>query len=285
MTSARELLSGWDIRAKKNLGQVFLADQNIAANIVARADVGPDSVVVEIGAGLGALTLPAARLAGKMYAVEKDAQLAQLLSMELETNQLTNVEVICRDFLQLDLHPIASRHPGPLLVIGNLPYNISSQILVRLINKRDLISRAVLMFQKELAQRLNASPGGKDYGRLSVMIQYCADIRSLAVVSANAFFPRPKIDSEVLEIKFRSMDTCRAADEKYLFAVIKAAFGRRRKTLKNALAGSELGISKEAVAKALARAGIDPVRRAETLTVEEYVVLSGELGRVTGAPS
>ena len=282
MTSPQALLAGWNIRAKKNLGQVFLADSHMAAAIVRRAGVGPQDIVMEIGAGLGALTLPAARAAGKVLAVEKDAQLAKLLSTELLVNRISNVEVLCRDILQLDLAAVARAQPVPLLVMGNLPYNISSQILVKLIRCRDLISRCVLMFQKELAQRLTAPPGGRDYGRLSVMLQYCATIRSLKVVPAGAFFPKPKIDSEVLEIEFLSPADPVAADERCLFDVIKAAFGRRRKNLKNSLAGSELNITKEIAGRALSDAGIDPSRRAETLSVAEFVALSNSLGRMLG---
>ena len=277
MTSPRELLAGWNIRAKRKLGQVFLADKNIAAMIIARAGVSPQDIVLEIGAGLGALTLPAAQVASRVKAVEKDAQLAELLSAELLLHAVSNVEIVRQDFLELDLAAIAREHPKPLLVMGNLPYNISSQILVKLIHCRDLISRAILMFQKELAQRLTAIPGTRNYGRLTVMIQYCANIRSVAVVPATAFFPKPKIDSEVLEIEFLPLKNRNPAEEKFLFAVIKAAFGRRRKTVANSLTGSELNLTKEMALDALAKGGIDPLRRAETLTVEEYVALSDSL--------
>ena len=277
MTSPRELLAGWNIRAKKKLGQVFLADKNIAAMIVARAGIGPRDIVLEIGAGLGALTLPLAQAAGRIYAVEKDAQLARLLSTELAVHGVANVTIVCKDFLQLDLPAVARKHPAPLLVMGNLPYNVSSQILVKLIHGRALISRAVLMFQKELAQRLTARPGGKDYGRLTVMLQYCAQIKSVAVVAASAFFPKPKIDSEVLEIDFFPQTRLLHPDEQFLFTVIKAAFGRRRKTIKNSLVGAGLDIARNMVLEALAEAGIDPLRRAETLNVAEYVTLSNSL--------
>ena len=277
MTSPRDLLTGWNLRAKKKLGQVFLSDKNIATKIVTRAGVLPEDNVLEIGAGLGALTVPTARVAGKVYAVEKDPQLAQLLSTELLVNRLTNVEIVQQDFLKLDLHSVVRNQSVPLVVMGNLPYNISSQILIKLIAHRDLLSRAILMFQQELAQRLKARPGSRDYGRLTVMLQYCSEIRSLTMVRADAFFPKPKIDSEVLEIRFLPPQPRRVTNEKYLFAVIKAAFGRRRKTLKNSLAGSDLNIPKNIIEDALTLTGIDPRRRAETLTAQEYVALSKSL--------
>jgi 16S rRNA (adenine1518-N6/adenine1519-N6)-dimethyltransferase len=277
MTSPRELLTGWNIRAKKTLGQVFLADQNIANKIVASAGIRADSIVLEIGAGLGALTLPIARAARKVYAVEKDSRLTGLLSTELLVNGISNVEIICEDILQLDIHAVARKHSIPLVVMGNLPYNISSQIMVKLIRCRKRCDRAVLMFQKELARRLAAQPGSKDYGRLSALLRYSGEVKSVTTVAASAFFPRPKIDSEVLAIDFEVPQGRQVADETFLFDVIKAAFGRRRKTLKNSLVGSELKIPKPLAEQALGKAGIDPRRRAETLAVDEFVALSNVL--------
>ena len=283
MASPRELLTGWNIRAKKTLGQVFLADKNIANKIVAHAAIRSDSVVLEIGAGLGALTLPTARAAHKVYAVEKDSRLTGLLSTELTVNGISNVEILCEDILQLDIHAIARNHSIPLVVMGNLPYNISSQIMVKLIRCRQRCSRAILMFQKELAQRLIARLGGKDYGRLSALLRYSAEVKSITTVAASAFFPRPKIDSEVLAIDFKVPQHRQVADERFLFDVIKAAFGRRRKTVKNSLVGSELKIPKSVAERALENAGIDPRRRAETLTVDEFVALCNSLAPMLNA--
>jgi 16S rRNA (adenine1518-N6/adenine1519-N6)-dimethyltransferase len=158
-------------------------------------------------------------------------------------------------------------------VFGNLPYNISSQIVIKLIESRRQISRAVLMFQKELAQRLSARPGGRDYGRITAMLTYCASVRHLASVNAHNFFPPPKVDSEVLEISFTAPRPYPPHDETHLFRLITAAFGKRRKTLKNALSASGLNLPPAAAAAALTRAGIDPMRRAETLSAEEFVTL------------
>jgi 16S rRNA (adenine1518-N6/adenine1519-N6)-dimethyltransferase len=279
MTSPRTLLQAWDLPARKNLGQHFLADSAVAEAIVAGAGIAAADVVLEIGAGLGALTIPAARVAKHVCAVEKDPRLVELLKTELRLYRHTNVTVLEADILSLDLQQLADRFGAPRIVLGNLPYNISSQILVRLIQQRQGVRLAMLMFQKELAERLRASPGGKDYGRLSVMLQYCATVRTRLVVEAKRFFPRPKVDSEVLQILFHRPHPAGVPDEGWLFQVIKAAFGQRRKTLKNALAGSDLGVSARQTGNALAAAGIDPKRRAETLSVEEFVGLSNALYR------
>jgi len=265
---------------KKQLGQNFLADPAIPRTIVNRTGISAADVVLEIGAGLGALTVPAAGAAGHVYAVETDRRLIDLLETELLLHKRDNVTVITADILRFDLGNFV-REAGidrPLVVIGNLPYHISSQIVVRLIEARGWIDRAALMFQKELARRFMAKPGGRDYGRLTVMLAYCAEVRSLLTVTADRFFPKPKIDSEVIEIRFRETPEHPTPDEAFLFRVVKAAFGQRRKTLRNALAGSELHIPAAAAERALEAASIDPARRAETLTVREFVALSRSLG-------
>jgi 16S rRNA (adenine1518-N6/adenine1519-N6)-dimethyltransferase len=274
MTSPRILLNAWDIRAKKQLGQNFLSDRSTAEMIVTRSGIRADDVVLEIGAGLGAITIPVARIARAVHAVEIDPRLIDLLHTELLTNNIANVSVMEKNILHLDIEALSKRLGHVIVVMGNLPYNISSQILVKLINSRTAVNRAVLMFQKELAHRIMASPGGKDYGRLTVMLNYCADLKKLAAIDAALFFPKPKVDSEVLEIKFKNLPQDRAYNEKFLFRVIKAAFGKRRKTLKNALAGSQLRVNGDTALRALNLAGIDPIRRAETLNVSEFVALS-----------
>jgi 16S rRNA (adenine1518-N6/adenine1519-N6)-dimethyltransferase len=282
MTSPRTLLSAWNLRAKKEFGQNFLADPSTAEMIVARTGILPEDTVVEIGAGLGALTIPAARIARRVLAVEKDARMVELLSAELLAAGQGQVEILNQDVLDLDLSELARNHSDtPVVVMGNLPYNISSQVLVRLVAHRSRIDRAVLMFQKELAQRLTATPGTKAYGRITVMLGYCADISKVADVAAPLFFPRPKVDSQVIEIRFRPPKPLTATDEEFLFRVVKAGFGQRRKTLRNALRSGNFGLPPEALEIALAKADIDPIRRAETLSVAEFVRLgNGILARL-----
>jgi 16S rRNA (adenine1518-N6/adenine1519-N6)-dimethyltransferase len=277
MTTPRTLLAAWNLKPKKNMGQNFLCDPSTAESIISRAHLTSTDVIVEIGAGLGALTIILARMVKKVYAVEKDRQLIELLKTELLANGISNCEIIAENILQMDLHAIADTTGSKLTIIGNLPYGISSQILVKLIQSRQVIDRAILMFQKELAQRIIAQPGGKNYGRITAMLRYCADIRVLANIKASVFYPPPKVDSTVIEARFKSTAMYGPHNETMLFAVIKAAFGNRRKTLKNALAASGLGIDSQTTLVALKSAGIDPGRRAETLKPAEFVSLEVSL--------
>ena len=278
MTSPGTLLSAWNLRPQKKMGQNFLLDPSTAEMIIARAGISFNDTLLEVGAGLGALTVPAGRASKKVYAVEKDQRLIELLKTELLVHNISNTVLINGDILRLDLKKLLKDEAEKIIVIGNLPYNISSMLLVRLIDNRDIIGRAILMFQKEMAARIYADPHCKDYSRLSVMAQYCADIKKIATVKAPLFFPKPKVDSEVIELTFKTDLHHKADDEKLLFKVIKAAFSKRRKTLKNSLTGNILNIDAQQAFSLLDRAGIDPVRRAETLTVPEFVELSNQYG-------
>lgn len=280
MTSPKILLASRGVYAKKQLGQHFLTDPAIADMIVDRSGISLDDVVLEIGAGLGALTIPLAHISEKVYAVEKDYRIIELLKGELQANHLSNVVLLEQNILKVHIGTLAEKANRKIVIIGNLPYNISSQILIQLIHSRKFVKKAILMFQKELSQRITAQPGCKDYGRLTVMLHYCADINKLGEVKASLFFPRPRVDSEILKIKFKKTIEYPAKDELFLFRVIKAAFSKRRKTLKNALLGSELHMDANIAVQVLKNAGIDPTRRAETLTVQEFVKLSNGLGDV-----
>ncbi len=279
MTSPKVLLNAWNLRPRKKLGQHFLVDPSTAEMIVRRCQITSKDTVMEIGAGLGALTIPVAKIAGRVYAVETDSQLTPLLKNELLVHKLTNVEIIEKNILSVDIHSLAKKMDHRLIVMGNLPYNISSQVLIQLLEARQHVNRAILMFQKELARRITASPGNKDYGRLTVMLSYCAEIKSIATIAASLFYPPPKLDSEVVEVNFNILRPYRPHDETMLFQVIKAAFGNRRKTLKNALSTSGLHIDPQIAHQALTAAGIDPGRRAETLAVTEFVALQISLAQ------
>lgn len=280
MTSPKTLLNAWNLRPKKKLGQHFLVDPSSADMIVSRSKITSDDTVMEVGAGLGALTIPLAKAARQVFAVETDSQLTKLLKTELIVHNLTNVEIIENNILNVDIHALAKKIDRQIIVTGNLPYNISSQILIQLIHTRKDVKRAILMFQKELARRITATPGNKDYGRLTVMLGYCAEIESIATVAASLFYPVPKVDSEVVEVNFKISREYPPHDETMLFQVIKGAFGNRRKTLKNALSASGLHIEPQIARQALIAAKIDPIRRAETLAVSEFVTLQSCLAQI-----
>jgi len=277
MTTPAQILRVQNLFPKKQLGQNFLKDPSTAQMIIQRSDLMPQDAVLEIGAGLGALTVPIARSARKVYAVEKDGRLADVLAGILTSHDCSNVTLINKNILDVDIDQLARDENSPLVVFGNLPYNISSQVLIQLIKSRKAVRHCVLMFQKELARRIMSPPGNKDYGRLSVLLQYCAETKHLADVKAALFYPRPKVDSEVIAINFKEVPEFAAEDEAAFFRVVKAAFSKRRKTLKNALAGSDLALEAEVVERILKGVAIDPLRRAETLSVEEFVRLSNVL--------
>jgi len=280
MTSPRVLLKAWNLIPKKKLGQHFLVDPSAAEMLVRRSKITADDTVLEIGSGLGALTIPAAKAARQVYAVETDPQLTQLMKSEIAVHNLSNVEIIEKSILRVDLGSLVKKLDQQFIVIGNLPYNISSQILIQLVQNRSHVNRAILMLQKELARRIRAAPGNKNYGRLTVILSYCAEIKSVATMAASSFYPKPKVESEVVEINFNIAREYPRHDETMLFQVVKAAFGTRRKTLKNALSASGLHVDPRLAREALLAANIDPGRRAETLSVSEFVALQISLAKI-----
>lgn len=279
MNSPRALLKAWGIRPKRHTGQHFLNDSRVGYEIVSASGLTSNDVVLEIGAGLGALTIPLALTVKKVFAVEKDKKIALLLRNELLESDIQNVTILEKDILRLDLKNIIDESQERLIMLGNLPYHISSQILFRTIAFRHLITAAIFMFQKELAERIKATSGSKIYGRLSVAVQYCASVHSLLTLDASHFYPRPKVDSELLLIDFDHPPNLLANDEAFFFRLVRAAFGRRRKTLRNALKCGSLGIPEEVLGQAFDRAGIDPMRRPETLSVQDFVILSNVLSK------
>jgi 16S rRNA (adenine1518-N6/adenine1519-N6)-dimethyltransferase len=277
MTAPQTLLKAWNLKARKTLGQNFLKEPTLCRQIVTLANIDASQTVLEIGAGLGAMTIELAVKARQVIAVEKDRQLVPLLRTELLANRVRNVELLPEDIMALKWESLARTLDKPLVVMGNLPYNISSQIVVMLIRERQWVDRAVLMFQKELADRLAAGPGSKTYGRLSVMLQYCADLAQLRTIPAKMFYPRPKVDSALLGIRFKTEIDPPAKDEKLLARVVQAAFGQRRKTMRNALSSGLLPLDGPAAEAVLGASHIDSGRRAETLCVEEFVALTNQV--------
>jgi len=259
MTHPAKLLKENKRFAEKKLGQNFLVDPSSARMIVSSAGIEPEDTVLEVGAGLGALTIEAARKAGKVLAVEKDKALVPMLEKEIEMSGVDNVEVVSGDVLTLDIEKLAGSKE--LVILGNLPYNISSQVLFMLVERRHVVKRAVLMFQKELAQRITARPGETNYSRLSAVMNYCSETKKTADLKPDIFFPKPDVSSRVISVSFFPLTIAREK-EALLFRIIKAAFSKRRKTLRNALAGTELNIDKQKAEKWLTDSGISQIGRA-----------------------
>ena len=274
MTSPRDILKKYGIRPYKGLGQSFLLDNNITGKIVNVMDIKDDDTVVEIGAGLGVMTAMIAKQARKVIALEIDQGLLNVLHEELKG--VSNVEILKQDILKYDFPiPLEDAASQKLKVIGNIPYNISSQILFRLIEFRDHISSMVLMFQKEVAERIMASPGTKEYGLLSVITSMYTIPSKVVVAPAGCFYPKPKVDSTVLKMVVRENPRFEVKNADFFFKLVKTALSKRRKTLLNNLRSSTLlRSSKTDIDKILTMLEIDGQRRGETLTVEEFGKLS-----------
>ncbi len=258
----RRILKG-GAKAHKSLGQNFLMDDRVIEAIAAASIKDPEIPVVEIGPGLGVLTRVLAQKAQKVWAVELDRGKVNLLQREL---QGLPVDILNMDALKLDLKDIWGTGKGVL--VGNLPYYITSPLLMHFLEQKDSLASMVVMVQKEVADRLVAKPGGKDYGILSIAAQVSAQGEKLFEVPPQAFWPAPKVTSAVVRFELRSYPGFRV-EEKDFFRVVKAAFSQRRKTLGNSLAGG-LGLPKQQIGEILAAAGVDEQRRAETLSIDEF---------------
>jgi 16S rRNA (adenine1518-N6/adenine1519-N6)-dimethyltransferase len=255
--------------ANKRLGQHFLIDQNIVRKIVAAAELTPDDTVLEIGAGRGILTDALSHAAHRIIAVEIDAELCRLL--EARRMQWQNVELICADALT---HPLDTV-PAGAVVVANLPYYISTPLLFKLLAHRPRFPRLVLMLQNEVADRLVARPADGEYGILSVMAQYAAEITKAFKVSANCFRPRPEVGSAVVVLRPKRELLLAPAEEARFAAVVKGAFAHRRKTLVNSL--RDEGYEPSHVSQALAAIQVVPTVRAEMLTLEQFMELARRL--------
>jgi 16S rRNA (adenine1518-N6/adenine1519-N6)-dimethyltransferase len=286
MSSPSSLLRKYGIRPLKRLGQCFLCDRNIMEKIIRIADVRDTDTIVEVGAGTGVLTAMIADRARCVVALEVDRQLVELLRKEL--GDRGNVEIVHEDVLRFDFSTVdPCGRPGTsreardqrLKVIGNVPYNISSQILLRLLEYRHVIGRAVLMLQREVAERLAAPPGTKDYGPLSVYVALYTQPTLEIRVPASCFHPRPDVESRIIRLDFRDEPLCRVDNTDYFQRLVRTSFSKRRKTLLNNLKSPQLALSGDQIGSALETIGIDGARRAETLSVKEFAALSNLLGR------
>lgn len=279
-STIKEIKEKYGFRLTKSLGQNFLTDKNIIDRIIEGSGITEEDLVIEIGPGIGVITYEAAQVARKVIAVEIDKNLIPILKETLAGQE--NISVINSDILKTDVNEIIEeecrRDPEikGVKIIGNLPYYITTPIIMKLLEDGVMADGITAMMQKEVADRIKASPGTKAYGALSVAVQYYCEIESVVSVPKEVFVPQPKVDSAVLNLRIRKEKPVDLRDREIFFAVVKAGFGQRRKTLNNSLMGVK-DITKEIVSASLAAAGIDPARRAETLNLEEFAELSNQV--------
>ncbi len=279
MTSLRDTLQESGIFPYKGRGQHFLVNAAIAEKIVALAEIRPDDVVVEIGPGTGALTADIARRAGRTIVIESDRKLASRIGQTIGSDRL---EVVFGDALRYDYQALGASIDTRFKVIANLPYNISTPMIFRLLDAHRVIERIVLMLQKEVALRLTARPGTKQYGALTVSASLCADISIALAVGRGNFHPRPKVDSAVVVFDTLGQPRVDVGDIGTFSRVVRAGFGGRRKTLRNALKPLIAGAGSEGLSAVERHSGIDLGRRAETCSVEEFSALARAVRAVAG---
>jgi 16S rRNA (adenine1518-N6/adenine1519-N6)-dimethyltransferase len=276
MTSPKKIMKSRGIRPLRRYGQSFLQDRNVIGRIVDAADIRPDDTVVEIGPGPGTMTGLIAEKAKTVIAVEIDPYMADILEQAFRARD--NLTVVRADILTFDLASALPASPGNKLnIIGNIPYNISTPILFHLLAFRRLIRSITIMLQKEVAERLGASPGTKDYGIPTVAIAMYALVTPVTDVPPSCFYPKPKVTSRVIRIDFREEPLVDLTDEAFFTTVVKTAFSQRRKTIFNNLKSLRIPGGDAGLSSALCRAGIDGVRRAETLSAAEFGILCNTL--------
>ncbi|TPE68521.1 16S rRNA (adenine(1518)-N(6)/adenine(1519)-N(6))-dimethyltransferase RsmA [Halalkalibacterium halodurans] len=275
----KEILAKHGFTFKKSLGQNFLIDPNVLRNIVDVASLTPQSGAIEIGPGIGALTEQLARQAKRVVAFEIDQRLIPVLRETLAPYE--NVTVINEDVLKADVKQVIAttfEEGQDLMVVANLPYYVTTPILMKLLEAKLPVRGIVVMIQAEVADRIAAKPGTKEYGSLSIAAQYYATAELAVKVPKTVFVPQPNVDSAVLRLTIREKPPVTVADEEWLFAIVRASFANRRKTILNNLIHNLVGKErKDEAVLALAEAGIDPSRRGETLTIEEFADLSEQL--------
>ena len=282
-TNTIAVLNRYGFDFKKKFGQNFLIDENVVEKIVREAGVTKDDFVVEVGPGIGTMTQILCENAREVVAVEIDKKLIPILT-EDTLSYYDNVTVINEDILKLDIKKLADeKNEGrPIKVVANLPYYITTPIVMKFLEEDIPVTDIVVMIQKEVADRMNAVPSTKDYGALSVAVQYYCDTEIVAKAPRHMFIPQPNVDSTVIGLHVREERKYPVDNEEIFFKTVKAAFGQRRKTLLNALGG--LGfLSKDDIKEVLKMANIDEKRRGETLSIEEFATLANAVN--TKVPS
>ncbi|WP_294349542.1 16S rRNA (adenine(1518)-N(6)/adenine(1519)-N(6))-dimethyltransferase RsmA [uncultured Clostridium sp.] len=271
----QDLVKKYNFKFSKSLGQNFLIDDSVLTDIVEGAEVDENDLVIEIGPGVGSLTAQLIGKAKKVVSIELDNDLIPILETEL--GEYENFSLIHNDALKVDFNEIIGDEKSVKLV-ANLPYYVTTPIIVRLLKENYNFKSLTIMIQKEVAERIDAGPNCKEYGALSLLVQYYCNTKIVRVVPPNCFIPRPKVDSIVIRLDRLEKPRVEVKDEKLMFDIIRNAFNMRRKTLWN---GTKfLGIQKEMLEKAYEEAGIDPKRRGETLTLEEFAALSDRITEI-----
>ncbi|KHS56511.1 MULTISPECIES: 16S rRNA (adenine(1518)-N(6)/adenine(1519)-N(6))-dimethyltransferase RsmA [Terrisporobacter] len=277
--ATKEVVQKHNFKFSKSLGQNFLIDTNVIDKIIAGARIKEGDYVIEVGPGIGTLTKEMGKNAEKVVAIEIDKTLIPILKETL--SDFSNIEVINQDILKVDVQELVKEklNGGPVKLVANLPYYITTPIVMKFLEEDIPVTDIVVMVQKEVADRMNAKPNTKDYGALSVAVQYYCDTEIVAKAPRHMFMPQPNVDSTVIGLHVREEQIYHVDNEDVFFKTVKASFGQRRKTLLNSLGG--LGfLSKDQIREALQEANIDEKRRGETLSIEEFASLSNEVNRI-----
>ena len=276
LSKLKLLMNKYDIKPNKKMGQNFLIDNNIIEKIIREADVA-GGYVIEIGPGMGSLTVGLAQVAKKVIAVELDKKLIPVLKETVGV--CPNVEIINEDALKVDFDEVMKQRgiQEPYSIVANLPYYITTPIIMHLLESGFNINKLVFMIQKEVAARMVAKPGTKDYGALTLGVQYYTQVFHAAKIPPTVFVPRPEVDSAVVKLIRRAKPLVEVKNEEFLFKVVKAGFGKRRKTLLNSLFNSELNLTRELITEACLLSQIDPQKRMEQLSMEEIAKLADHL--------
>lgn len=271
----QELVKKYNFKFSKSLGQNFLIDDSVLRDIVEGAEVCDEDFIIEIGPGVGTLTAQLLNEAKKVVAIELDNDLIPILEGELGNHP--NFRLIHNDALKVDLNEVIGDEKSVKLV-ANLPYYVTTPIIVKLLKDGYNFKSLTIMIQKEVAERMDAKPNCKDYGSLSLLVQYYCNTKIIRKVPPSCFMPRPKVDSIVIRLDRLEKPAVKVKDEKLMFEIIRNSFNMRRKTLWNGV--KNIGASKEKLESAFEKAGVDPKRRGETLTIEEFAKLSDCINEV-----
>lgn len=270
--STKDIVKKYGFKFTKSLGQNFLIDENVLFDIVEGAEVCEEDFVIEIGPGVGTLTKELLKKAKRVCSIEIDSDLIPILNEELK--DFDNFEIVHQDALKINFNELIGEETS-VKVVANLPYYVTTPIIIKLLNEAYKFKSLTIMIQKEVGERIAAVPSTKEYGALSILVQYYCTAEVIRNVTPASFVPRPKVDSIVVKLNKLDRPSVQVKDEKLYFKISREAFNKRRKTLWNAMKG--LGLNGEQMQTAFERAGIDPIRRGETLSLQEFANLANSI--------